>query len=188
MSEYSVNCECGIRLGVDARQAGSTISCECGRSISVTLLSVLRRSAGQSTKSTLELIEAMIRSGELPAEMVCPLSGRQPEETVYFHIQCERSWVRGGEPIDIGKLLLYYTLFGWIGALMVSRKMQERQEFGRDTTVTVPVRISSEVRAKVYGTRRQKTLRTYLSHVPIYARLLKEFPEAVVTPTNSAQA
>ncbi len=158
MSEYAVNCECRASVSVNARQAGSSISCECGRSVLVPPLSALRRSAGQSTKSTVELIAEMIGNGELPAEMVCPLSGKQPEETIYFHIRCERSWVRGGEPIDYGKLLAYYLLFGWIGALIVARKMEERQEFGRDTAIMVPVRISSAVRAEIFRTRRQKLL------------------------------
>ena len=185
MSDYSVSCECGTRVSVTARQAGSTVGCTCGRTITIPLLSALRRSAGQSTKTTIELIEEMIRTGELPTEKVCPLSGRHADETIAFHIQCERSWVRGGEPTDLGKILAYYILFGWIGALIASRKMQTREEFGRDTFVTVPVRISSEVRAKIFRTRRQKILKSFLHHLPVYQRLLREYPDAVVTPTKS---
>jgi hypothetical protein len=184
MSEYTVSCNCGTRVSVAARQAGSTVSCSCGQTISIPLLSALRRSAGQTTKSTLELVQEMVRTGELPIETVCPISGRQADETILFHIQCERSWVRGGEPFDLGKIMAYYLLFGWIGALIASRKMEAREEFGRDTFLTVPVRISGEVRAKIFRTRRQKTMKSYLLHVSIYARLLREYPDAVVTPTS----
>lgn len=186
MSEYSVSCDCGSFVSVTARQAGSTVGCTCGRTITIPLLSALRRSAGQSTKTTIEQIEEMIRNGELPTDKVCPISGRNADETILFHIQCERSWVRGGEPTDIGKILAYYMLFGWIGAIIASRKMQTREEFGRETSATVPLRISSEVRAKIFRTRRQKTLKSFLHHVPIYQRLLREYPDAVVTPSKSA--
>ena len=185
MYEYSVSCECGARVSVAARQAGSTIACTCGQTITIPLLSALRRSAGQSTKTTIEQIDGMIRNGELPIDTVCPLSGRIADETIVFHIQCERSWVRGGEPLDFGKILAYYLLFGWIGAIIVSRKMEKREEFGRETSLTVPVRISSDVKAKIFGTRRQQTLKSFLHHVPIYQSLLREYPDAVVTPIES---
>ncbi len=128
----------------------------------------------------------MIRNGELPTDKVCPLSGRNADETIEFHIHCERSWVRGGEPTDIGKILAYYMLFGWTGAIIASRKMQTREEFGRETSVTVPVRISSDVRAKIFRMRRQKTLKSLLHNVPIYQRLLREYPDAIVMPNKSA--
>ncbi len=56
---YSVPCECGKTLAVIATDAGTDMRCECGRLVSVPILSQLRQQSGQghtkpaqSTRST----------------------------------------------------------------------------------------------------------------------------------------
>ena len=180
---YSVTCSCGAVHAVTATQAGATLRCTCARSIDVPPLSTLRRSAGESPypQNTIEKIRAMIHNGELPSGEVCPFSGRPADDTILLHVQCERSWVRGSDASDTDTKILYVLLFGWIGALFASRKTGPRQEMGRDTSVDVPVRIASSVRAKLLGTRRQSALKALLKQTPIYAQLLEEFPAARVT-------
>ncbi len=65
---YSTACECGATHAVAATQAGTTLRCACGRSVTVPALSVLRQAAGQTPMplNTVERIRAMIRDGELP--------------------------------------------------------------------------------------------------------------------------
>lgn len=181
---YSVTCECGSRHAVSATQAGSMLECACGRSVDVPLLSALRKSAGESPipLNTIERIRAMIQSGELPNGDICPYSGRPANSTIYFHVQCERSWVRGGDSWDTGKVIAYVLLFGWIGALIASKKSQPMEEIGRDTFLELPLRMSSDVASSVMRIRRQKKLKMLLRQTPIYARLLDESPEADVSP------
>lgn len=185
MSEYVIYCECGKQLFVSPRQAGSQVDCTCGRFVKVPNLSALKKSAGESVQTTIEHIETMLRKGELPYGDVCPVSGRRTDDSIYFHVQCERVWVRGGDSVNYGKVIAYYLLFGWIGAFIASKNMEPLQELGRDTHITIPLRISSEVRSKLLRTRHQKALKSLLKQVPVYAKLLQEYPNAVVTPDQS---
>jgi hypothetical protein len=164
------------------------MKCSCGKSVDVPTLSNLRKSAGQSAipLSTIDRIRIMVRDGALPAGEICPVSGRPADETILIDVQCERAWVRGGESWDTGKVIAYVLLFGWIGALIASRKSQPYEELGRDTSLTVPLRISSEVRPKLQRMRRQRKLKSLLSQTPIYSQLLKEYPEAIVSALKNA--
>lgn len=187
---YSVSCACGVTHAVSATQAGSRIACACGRSLDVPTLSSLRKSAGESPfpLSTVERIQAMIRDGSLPSGDVCPYSGRAANDTVFFHVQCERAWERGGDSRQIAEIILYFLLCGWVGALFVAARSKPAKQmvFGRNTLLEVPLRISSDVRKKVLGIRGQKKLRALLCHTPIYSELLREFPDATVAPIKIA--
>ena len=181
MSSYSVFCECGVTHPVSATQAGSTMTCGCGRSVDVPTLSSLRKSAGESAipSDTIETIQAMIRGGELPSGDICPYSGRPANDTIFFHVQCERVWVRGGESLESGNFA--YMFLGWIGALIALQKLRPREELGRDISLEVPLCISSDVRPTIMGMRRQRGLKALLCQTHIYAQLLQEFPRATVT-------
>jgi hypothetical protein len=181
---YSVTCGCGRIRAVEATQAGSTLKCACGRSITVPLLSTLRSTAGENAipLNTIDTIREMIRRGELPSGEVCPHSGRRADSTVYFHVQCERMWVRGNDSTNIGSTIVHFLLLGWMASLFASLKSRPLEELGRDTSLELPLRISSEVSATIMRMRRQKTLKRLLRSTPIYATLLDEFPEGAVTP------
>lgn len=124
----------------------------------------------------------MIHSGELPSGDTCPYSSRPAKSTIYFHVQCERSWVRGGDSWITGKVLASVLLLGWSGAWLAARESPPSQEFGRDTVLELPLRVSSDVASAVMRIRRQKKLKVLLQQTPIYARLLEEFPDADVRP------
>ncbi len=128
----------------------------------------------------------MVRDGALPAGDICPVSGRPANDTILLHVQCERPWVRGGDPWDTGKVIVYVLLFGWLGALIASRKTPPDEKLGRDTSVTIPLRISSDVRPKFERLRRQRKLKSLLPQTPIYSTFLKEYPEAWVSVLKNA--
>ncbi len=179
---YSTTCECGAIHAVAATQAGTTLECKCGRAVCVPALSALRQAAGETPipLNTIERIEAMIRDGELPSGNVCPVSGRPADRVVHLRVECEQSWVRGGDPMDSGAGFAFMLLFGWIGLMLASRASRPREELGRDTAVTVPLGVASEARSKVMRMRRQKALKALLRSTPIYAELLDQFPDAHV--------
>jgi hypothetical protein len=183
MSEYSISCECGKSHPVSATQAGFTLGCSCGRTLDIPTLSSLRRSAGESAIPTTKVdeIQAMIRNGELPAGEVCPYSGRPADDTILFHVRCERPWIRGNETMGPAAIFVYYLFFGWIGALIVANRTQPLEELGRDTAVEVPVRISSQARPRLMRMRRQRSLKAILRQTRVYAELLRDFPEATVS-------
>ena len=184
---FAVTCQCGKTHPVTAAQAGSTLLCDCSRPIDVPLLSALRRAAGQTAipLSTLETIEAMIDRGELPSGDLCPHSGRHADRTIFFHVQCERAWVRGDTDAQSGKAMLYVLLFGWfvaiVASLIESKRVRQRQELGRETSIELPLRISSEAASTIAKIKKQAALKSLLKSTPIYAQLLDEFPEAFVS-------
>ncbi len=79
------------------------------------------------------------------------------------------------------RAVAYVLLFGWIGALLASRKTDPREERGRDNYVKIPVRICSDVRDQLIQTKQQTKLKNILSGTPVYAQLLDEYPNATVT-------
>jgi hypothetical protein len=182
---YSVKCECGQSRTVVATQAGSTIPCECGRPLDVPMLSILRRSAGEDPipRTTVEQIRSMIDTGELPICEICPFSGRPTNDTMFFHIQCETIHLRGGMSKD--KAFWYACWYTLIFGLIVLRRLGPPETLGRETSIKIPVRVSSASRSALIKLRGQRRLKKLLSDTPIYRELLREFPQAIVTPVQS---
>ena len=144
----------------------------------------------------------MILNGELPQGFTCPYSGRPANDTIFLHVQCERSWVRGGEFEDtdesmdtIGAGVFSLVFFGWIAAptaliaMAMSKPREElgREELGRNTSLDVPMRISTDIRPELMRMRRQRKLKALLRQTPIYSQLLEEFPSATITLTETAE-
>lgn len=178
---YSVACECGINYPVSLTDAGLPIDCTCGRSFYVPSLAKLRASAGESPVplNTIETIQAMVHQGSLPTGETCPYSGEPANETVVFRVQCEAPWLGVRGPTFLQRFLLS-LIFGGFWRLFLALNSEDTTECGRDTSVDVPLLISGNYRGKVIQLRNQSKLKAMLSKTPIYAKLLKEFPEATV--------
>ena len=147
--------------------------------------------AGESVipRNTLETIRQLIRDEELPNGQLCPYSGRPANDVIWVHVECERSWVRGGD-MDTGKAIVWVLFLGWIGAIIAtidSSNSRPREECGRDTSVAVPLRISSDIRPKLLRLRRQGEWKAILRRVPIYAQLLNDYPTAKITRASIAE-
>ena len=183
---YSVLCKCGRDVAVQASQAGSELTCQCGARLDVPPLSRLRASVGEDPipLNTIDRIRLMIRNQELPKGEICSCCGRPANEIVVLRVQCERQWVKGGE--SSSRRLVFALLFlGWLGTIIALARPRRREEFGRDISVDVPVRVSSECRARILRTRGQRKLRNLLRETPIYQQLLDEFPRAIITPITA---
>ncbi len=181
MATYSVNCECGKSIAVAQSQAGASVICDCGKTVPVPLLSALRRAAGESNRTIVEELRFRIANKELPYENLCPFSGKLADDVVTINVQCERSWTRGGEELSLNKIIAFYIPFGWLGALIASRRMMPLEEFGRETVIDLPLKVSAEMRSHVIRMRSQKSLKTALRTIPIYEKLLEQYPDAVVS-------
>ena len=68
----------------------------------------------------------------------------------------------------------------WLG-LFMGAKRQMTESTGRETSIEVPLRVSREFHRMV-GRKRQRKLRALLKTVPVYARLLEEYPGATIRP------
>lgn len=186
MHYYEVPCECGQAILVTSTQAGSQVRCGCGRAVIVPTLSKLRRDAGQPSivLDTIQRIELMIDQGELPTGVLCPISGRMADATVYFHVQCESVWVRGDERAQVASSLLAALVGVFVGGLgawgmSTGARAAEVQECGRDSYVVIPLRIASTEIQSAKGLD-QAALRRLLATVPIYAQLLADYPTAKI--------
>ena len=184
---FLLPCECGAAIPVSAAAAGSDVTCQCGRRQVVPPLSQLRVMAGHGAyeAGTIDTIRRMIRNGELPSEVFCAVSGVPTNDTAIVRIQCERVWTSGSHLDRADKAIIGLLMFGWIGAIVGwARKDKPRKEHGRETYVDVPLRVTEEHRRHL-NERNQTRLKALLRQVPIYDRLLNEYPEAVVSLNTS---
>jgi len=183
---YSTSCECGQTHPVSASQAGTELNCSCGRRVSVPLLSELRQAAGQRAyeTSTIDEIRRMLRDGDLPAGDLCVLSGLPTREVCNLYVHCETKWVKGPKEWTFYVVILsiLFLPFWWVWFLIGKSVLdEERRELGRDRSVQTPLRVHPDYHDQLRRIRSQAKLRSLLRTVPVYAKLLDEFPKAKIT-------
>lgn len=181
--KYSVKCECGVEHSVLATQAGSTLTCDCSRAVAVPRLSELRKAVGENSvpQNDIERVKAMIHRGELPTGTICPLSKRPADCVVYVHVQCERRFLRTTRAPQALNILpwLLFGLWGGLLSIAISRRPTGVEVMGRDSSIRLPLRISTDMRAKFMRSSARK-LKALLQQTPAYAALLKKYPDADV--------
>jgi hypothetical protein len=176
--EYHVSCQCGKRIPVKTEEAGTTIRCDCGRSVQVPSLSKLRTTSGLDAyeSGAIDTIKRMLAEGALPWGETCAESGRPTKDLIQLVVQCERLHV----PQDRYKLaLLAVLIFGWVAALLAFGG-KDREARGRDTSIRIPLRLDREYQDRLARWASQRRLRRLLRTVPVYARLLDEYPRATI--------
>jgi len=186
-SAFSTPCECGATLPVTAADAGAAISCRCGRTVRVPRLSELRRAKGLDgvESNVRDTIARMVREGSLPWGSCCAVTGFPTADIMLFDVQCERSCTKGGGLSKAGFALLVLSLFTcfpvaimlWLLAwdFLTTRV----EEVGRNTVVTLPLRVSAAAQAEVRQSSPSR-LKKLLSAVPVYLQLLTEYPDASI--------
>jgi hypothetical protein len=126
-------------------------------------------------------IERLIRTGQLPYGDTCALSGWPTKDIFELLVECERPWVKrvGGTalPLQILVALISPILLFWRGEVRA-------ETHGRETMIRVPLRVRQEHHGRLRRTRSQRKLRRLLRTVPIYARLLDEYPEAYISSAS----
>lgn len=174
---YAVDCPCGTSIAVTASQAGSDVTCACGRTVRVPRLSELRSGAGLAAfeSGPADTVRSMLQSGELPWGNVCAVSGAPTFDVLELYVECERTYVRGRHsPLVMFFVALYSPI---IGLLM----LKSRQElFGRDTYIRTPLRVDKACQGRLLRNAGQRKLRRLLRTVPAYEKLLDAYPRARV--------
>ena len=169
----------------DTRRAGDAgrheVLCRCGAQVKVPSLSKLRELAGQHAyeASTIDVIHGMLQRGELPAGGPCAVSGEPTEDVVELHVEAERIYRAGDNCV--------YALLGVLVSpiFLLGLFQKPRPDVGRETIVSTPLRVAAAYHAKVRRSG-QRALKRWLRSVPIYAKLLDEYPSARVRIGKSA--
>jgi hypothetical protein len=177
---YTVDCPCGKQIEVSPASAGGSIACRCGREVVVPPLSQLRKSAGQGEyeAGTIDTIRLMTKSGELPAGDLCAVCLRQTSESIFLNVACERVWTRTRS--HRAYLALFFGLLFHHLLLSSFRDEKEPERFGRDVVVLVPLRLCAGCLPELKRAS-QKKLKRILGEVPVYKKLLEEYPGASIS-------
>lgn len=173
---YPVQCQCGAVRQVAATLAGSTIECECGRTIAVPSLSRLKEAGGESAMSAEVRIEQMLKRDMLPQETNCLVCESPTKDVAYCWTTCERAKVEQPTDWELNPWTLFSLVFGflWLSFRKVNRETVE----GRDLRFRLPLRVCASCRDLL---REPLRLKETLLDVPVYAELLQKYPDADVS-------
>ena len=168
----TLTCQCGTLVPVELPQAGSEFVCECGQLIRVPSLSKLRELSGKGAYEAgiIDTIQRMIGSAELPSGETCALCSEPTNDVMDLYVHAEQVSQIG---TSVGAGALVAVLFSPLLALAMTIKPQ--RDIGRDTFVPVPLRMCAKHERRVRKAS-QRTLKGWLRAVPVYARLLREYP------------
>lgn len=128
----------------------------------------------------------MLRDGELPAGDLCVLSDIPTREVYNLYVQCESKWVKGRSAWPYVLIVISFVLFTpviWLVTCLAGRDLfdNEEREVGRDRSVVTPLRVHPDYHDQMRRIRSQAKLRALLRTVPVYAKLLDEFPKAKIS-------
>jgi hypothetical protein len=180
--QIDLQCKCGEVHTVHHLSAGRELACRCGRSLQIPLLSQMRSMSGSEElqlSPALE-IEQLLLAGALSKTTHCVDCGLETDHGVEIVVECERAQTEHARswPTMIFNLLTFPVFV--IGGLLIFRFPGSRQpptEKGTDRIYTLPVKICGSCAAQIRGPKEAKRV---LGLVPVYARLLKKYPEAKV--------
>jgi hypothetical protein len=140
-----VYCECGRCVPVAEDDAGSSLTCPCGRSVVVPLLDEFRDHPVFLSAATVERrVRRLIAEGLLPGTAVCLRCGDERAQVVNVDLACERCTARahGGQRF----LVIPFPL----GFLWATWREDERLEIqGRDTDVPTPLALCAACRQQL---------------------------------------
>jgi hypothetical protein len=124
-------------------------------------------------------VEHLLLAGKLPEETACVLCGVETPEVVHYWVACERAVPFRRRWVELNPAS---ALTLWFGHLAVTRVTQSG-EHGRDARFDLPLRVCPGCKERVRGA---DVIKEALSRVPLYRRLLEEYPEASVSTGATA--
>ena len=176
-----MDCPCGRSFDVQTGQAGSTLQCQCGADVRVPSVGKLREMAGKAAYEVgvIDQIGGMIDRGELPAGGVCAVSGKSTGDVMDLYVHAEKFQRAEDKGMLIVLWLLSLPLLILLSPSNVFGKRYRPEGGGRDTWVRTPLFVDSKYQDK-FRRASQKKLKRWLRRVPVYAKLLDEYPLATV--------
>lgn len=211
---YHVDCECQQQIEVHGGQAGSNVTCPCGRELRVPSLSDLRASAGQGRfeSGVTSKIERMVSTGELPHGSECVVSGVPTDDYVEIQVLCARftaqedDWCGDPDidnfPIALGPLHILIGLWGLFYRMAIALEHWISESLSQPAepdasamdplnpevvVVLCPLRILASYHddAARAGSRK---LKHWLMTVSVYAELFDLYPQAQCRFLKSVEA
>jgi hypothetical protein len=140
-----VLCECGRCLPVAQTDAGSVLSCSCGRRVVVPLLEEFRDQSVLLSATTVERrVQRLSAEGVLPRTDACLRCGGVTAQAVDIDLQCERytAHASGGQ-----RFLIIPLLWGFVWATW--REPEQLEIRGRDTDVAAPIGLCAVCRGEL---------------------------------------
>ena len=116
----------------------------------------------------------------MPWGATCAVSGRPTRDVIQIEVQCEHL-APAKDPVKFA-LLLAMCAGPWATLILFSKPGQAH---GRDTAVTVPLRVCREYHRGLERWWGRRKLRRLLRTVPVYTRLLDEYPRATIAVVNT---
>jgi hypothetical protein len=130
---------------------------------------------GAYEAGTVDTIQRMLGEGKLPWGETCAVSGVPTAESIELYVECERVYFKEDHRASL--LALAIALGAWWALLLrLGEKNQDAQ--GRQTLVRTPLRVAIERQPALNRKPSQRRLRKLLRTVPIYGKLLNDYPKA----------
>jgi hypothetical protein len=175
--EFRIDCPCGEHVTVTEASAGATLTCTCGRPISVPSTPALRVAAGLPPYDygPEQVIESLLAAGRLPGTKVCIHCGFETDQLLEVDTECETQyrsssgmpfWFRVFTTVLSVPFGLFFHLFRWGEG--------DVEWHGRDTKFLLPIPACEHCQRLL---RRPKLLKKCMQQIPEYGRLLDKFPE-----------
>lgn len=183
-NSYILPCECGDAITVVASDAGEQSPCRCGRDIAVPPLSRLRTLNGEGAyeSSALDRIRSMLAMGSLPAGHNCAISNQPTESCIEFEVICDPL----DPPAGPSPFLVMASLLLTGGRMIIWRipeRKRSQEEWDALERIRIPLLVSPKYHKRIKRRAKdQDYLRELLAIVPVYARLVREYPGARVVP------
>ena len=181
--DFRIDCQCGAHITVTEGSAGATLTCACGRRLSVPSLPALRVAAGLTPEvlGPEQIVARLLAAGKLPGTKDCIGCGFETDQIVDVLTECETQYRTSSEmPLWLCVILSVISL---PFALLFSRG-GETQWHGRDTSFVLPVPVCEQCQRRL---RRRKLLKQCMRRIPVYGPLLDKFPWARVTLRKRAK-
>jgi hypothetical protein len=177
--EVRIDCPCGEQVIVTDASAGATLTCTCGRPISVPSTPALRVAAGLPPYdySPEQVIEHLLATGRLPGTNVCIHCGFETDQILEAYTECETQYRSdAGMPVWFTVVTGIFLPLSPLLHLFRSDEGEVRWH-GRDTKFLLPVPACEHCQGLL---RRRKLLKKCMQQIPEYRRLLEKFPQARV--------
>ncbi len=176
MAAYPVRCECGKTHHVPGSAAGTTIVCDCRRTIEVPSFAQLKASVGESSVSIDLVLRHMLANGELPVETDCLVCTRTTRHRATFTVECEREEMISAKRhpwLEFFALMIFRPL-----SLFVSAYGDDDDRIvGRNVALKLPIRVCKECEMDL---KTEADVRALMMRTEVYGRLFEKFPEARV--------
>lgn len=170
--EYTVVCECGAPHSVRAYESGDLRMCRCRRQLKIPMI----------LRTTEQVIDAMIKTHQLPSNELCPFSSERADATVSFLIEQLPRPDNGVFLRSVG--LLIGGLIGYIASALATSINGNHEEDVDGPVAIVPMRVSKRVVDQLSAAS-QDALLNALRTTPVYAHLLDEHGNVSVSVVSN---